>query len=73
MNYPDAQLTALALVVRAILRAHPDREAVRRELDASVSHGQYGLARSGFGPMPEELRTALAPFLADLDAPQLPP
>ena len=64
----EPQITALALVLRAIVRAHPDRAAVRRELDASGSAGQFAHLIGGAGPMPDELRKALKPFFDDLDA-----
>jgi len=65
----EPHITALGLVLRAVVRAHPDRAAVERELRASLSHGQLDHLTAGAGPMPEVLRTALQPFLDDLTAP----
>lgn len=69
----EAELTALALVLRAVVRSHPDREALRRELSTSLTHVQMKQLLGGAEPTPDALRKALAPFLADLDAPPLPP
>lgn len=69
MDDQELHITALGLVLRAVVRAHPDREAVGRELRASISHGQLSNLTAGAGPMPDALRTALQPFLDDLAAP----
>lgn len=67
MNDLESHVTALALVLRAILQTHPEPEAVRRVLDAWILQGQFDLLSDGHGPMPDAVRNALQVFRTDLD------